>query len=119
MDKAFFKQLDQQHLSADNRRNINTILDLLDDRYSEITASGNLSHYQDYAKLVTLDISPKAYEILSYDIKVLSDSSVLSFYKLKEKNSNTLSLRSNIWLKSDENWQLIFHQGTPVISDED
>ena len=88
MDKAFFKQLDQQHLSADNRRNINTILDLLDDRYSEITASGNLSHYQDYANLATLDVSPKAYEILSYDIKVLSDSSVLSFYKLKEKNSN-------------------------------
>ena len=82
MDKAFFKQLDQQHLSADNRRHINTILDLLDNRYSEITASGNLSHYQDYAKLVTLDVSPKVYEILSYDIKVLSDSSVLSFYKL-------------------------------------
>lgn len=119
MDKAFFKQLDQQHLSADNRRHINTILDLLDNRYSEITASGNLSHYQDYAKLVTLDVSPKVYEILSYDIKVLSDSSVLSFYKLKEKNSNTLSFRSNIWLKSDDNWQLIFHQGTPVISDED
>ncbi|MGX7048523.1 hypothetical protein RU86_GL000570 [Lactococcus piscium] len=119
MDKAFFKQLDQQHLSADNRRNIKTILGVLDERYSEITASGNLNHYQDYAKLATLDVSPKAYEILSYDIKVLSDSSVLSFYKLKEKNSNTLSFRSNIWLKSDENWQLIFHQGTPVIADED
>lgn len=106
-------------MSADNRRHIKTILGVLDDRYSEITASGNLNHYQYYAKLATLDVSPKAYEILSYDIKVLSDSSVLSFYKLKEKNSNTLSFRSNIWLKSDENWQLIFHQGTPVISDEE
>ncbi|MDN6212570.1 MAG: hypothetical protein L0J15_10125, partial [Lactococcus sp.] len=91
----------------------------LDDRYSDITASGSFNLYQDYTMLVTLDVSPKVYEILSYDIKVLSDSSVLSFYKLKEKNSNTLSLRSNIWLKSDENWKLIFHQGTPVISDEE
>ena len=81
MDKAFFKQLDQQHLSADNRRHINMILDLLDNRYSEITASGNLSHYQDYAKLVTLDVSPKVYEILSYDIKVLSDSTASKIAK--------------------------------------
>ncbi|MBO0469921.1 hypothetical protein JZO66_05155 [Enterococcus sp. DIV0242_7C1] len=91
-----------------------SILGLLDSRFSEITSSGKLKHYEDYKELKKLDQGVRNFVILEYDIKIIDDKTVISIYKLKDDNDNSLSMRSNVWINEFGEWKMIFHQGTLI-----
>lgn len=112
MEKSFFENLDRQHLLPENRENMNTILNIMDKDYCEITASGKIYHYDDYVSLDTLDLETKEYEIISYQIEEINKETVLSIYEIIEKKSKLKTLRSSLWVQTEGQWKLKFHQGT-------
>lgn len=89
------------------------IIDILSESYMEITQSGVVKDYAYYKSLTTLGDSKL--EIMEYDIKILDETKVLSYYKLKNLSENSYTMRSNIWIIENDLWKLTFHQGTKIV----
>ena len=92
---------------------------LLADDFMEFGSSGKV-----YDKKMILDRLPKDTEISSiqfivsdFQIKELSENVVLATFKtdkISTDNSSVISLRASIWKKINGNWQMVYHQGTPM-----
>lgn len=52
--------------------------------------------------------------VTDFNIKLLATDVVLATYQTYRQSDNTLALRSSIWKLNDDNWQMLFHQGTPT-----
>ncbi|MBF2362398.1 hypothetical protein IA759_04135 [Listeria marthii] len=113
LTKENFQKLDQIHLSLENRHSMSEIIDILSESYMEITQSGVVKDYAYYKSLTTLGDSKL--EIMEYDIKILDETKVLSYYKLKNLSENSYTMRSNIWIIENGLWKLTFHQGTKIV----
>ncbi|HFQ5957255.1 TPA: hypothetical protein ACHR8T_000668 [Listeria monocytogenes] len=113
LTKENFQKLDQIHLSLENRHSMSEIIDILSESYIEITQSGVVKDYAYYKSLTTLGDSSLA--IMEYDVKILDETKVLSYYKLKNLSENSYTMRSNIWIFENSSWKLTFHQGTRII----
>ncbi|WP_181328146.1 nuclear transport factor 2 family protein [Listeria monocytogenes] len=113
LTKKNFQKLDEIHLSQKNRHSMSAIIDILSESYIEITQSGVVKDYTYYKSLTTLGDS--SLEIIEYDIKILDETKVLSYYKLKNLSENSYTMRSNIWIFENNSWKLTFHQGTKIV----
>ncbi|EHM4864577.1 TPA: hypothetical protein ACSY4P_02835 [Listeria monocytogenes] len=113
LTKENFQKLDEIHLSLENRHSMSEIIDILSESYIEITQSGVVKDYAYYKSLTTL--SDSSLKIMEYDIKVLDETKVLSYYKLKNLSENNYTMRSNIWIIENGSWKLTFHQGTKIV----
>ncbi|ECQ6721936.1 hypothetical protein FZ032_00565 [Listeria monocytogenes] len=113
LTKGNFQKLDEIHLSLENRHSMSEIIDILSESYIEITQSGVVKDYAYYKSLTTLGDS--RLKIMEYDIKVLDETKVLSYYKLKNLSENNYTMRSNIWIIENGSWKLTFHQGTKIV----
>ncbi|EDO0827499.1 hypothetical protein FVB53_02305 [Listeria monocytogenes] len=113
LTKENFQKLDEIHLSLENRHSMSEIIDILSESYIEITQSGVVKDYAYYKSLTTLGDS--SLKIMEYDIKVLDETKVLSYYKLKNLSGNNYTMRSNIWIIENDSWKLTFHQGTKIV----
>ncbi|EAG9222788.1 hypothetical protein AJL11_01900 [Listeria monocytogenes] len=113
LTKKNFQKLDKIHLSLENRHSMSAIIDILSESYIEITQSGVVKDYTYYKSLTTLGDS--SLEIIEYDIKILDETKVLSYYKLKNLSKNSYTMRSNIWIFENNSWKLTFHQGTKIV----
>ncbi|EHF2869282.1 hypothetical protein J0953_001759 [Listeria monocytogenes] len=113
LTKENFQKLDEIHLSLENRHSMSEIIDILSESYIEITQSGVVKDYAYYKSLKTLGDS--SLKIMEYDIKVLDETKVLSYYKLKNLSENNYTMRSNIWIIENGSWKLTFHQGTKIV----
>ncbi|ECQ0700179.1 hypothetical protein [Listeria monocytogenes] len=113
LTKENFQKLDEIHLSLENRYSMSEIIDILSESYIEITQSGVVKDYAYYKSLTTLGDS--RLKIMEYDIKVLDETKVLSYYKLKNLSENNYTMRSNIWIIENGSWKLTFHQGTKIV----
>lgn len=80
--KEKFLQLDLIHLNVENRKTLQSILDILSTDYIEVTKSGVIKKYDDYLNIDSLSLNQK--EIIDYEITVLSPSTVLSYYRLRD-----------------------------------
>ncbi|MBC1595533.1 hypothetical protein HB917_02905 [Listeria seeligeri] len=114
LTKENFQKLDEIHLSTNNRQSMAEILAILSKSYIEITQSGIVTDYEYYKSLNSLSTNPL--EIIHYDIKIIDQTKVLSYYKLKDIVKNTYTMRSNLWILEDGNWKLAFHQGTKIVA---
>ncbi|ECH7280704.1 hypothetical protein K1R85_000110 [Listeria monocytogenes] len=113
LTKENFQKLDEIHLSLENRHSMSEIIDILSESYIEITQSGVVKDYAYYKSLTTLGDS--RLKIMEYNIKVLDETKVLSYYKLKNLSENNYTMRSNIWIIENGSWKLTFHQGTKIV----
>lgn len=92
---------------------------LLADDFMEFGSSGKV-----YDKKMILDrlpkdteISPIQFIVSDFQIKELSENVVLATFKtnkISTDNSSVISLRASIWKKINGNWQMVYHQGTPM-----
>lgn len=113
LTKENFQKLDQIHLSFENRHSMKEIIAILSDSYIEITQSGVIKDFSYYKSLK--DLGDNTLEIIDYDIKILDETKVLSYYRLKNTSENSYTMRSNIWILENGSWKLTFHQGTKII----
>ena len=91
---------------------------LLADDYVEFGRSGRV-----YNKLQALEMmrqnSRRQISILDFAIKRLTNEAVLITYRTQHQAGTVIeTLRSSIWVKNNEKWQIIFHQGTPASTAE-
>ncbi|MBC2262245.1 hypothetical protein HCB45_11680 [Listeria sp. FSL L7-0091] len=112
LTKTNFQKLDQIHLSFENRHSMAEIIAILSESYIEITKNGVIKDYAYYKSLETL--GDNTLEITDYYIKILDETKVLTYYRLKNISENSYTMRSNIWIFENGSWKLTFHQGTKI-----
>lgn len=107
--KQTFYQLEALLLDSSVRKSLEKLNQLIADDFIEFGSSGKIYTKQDvFAAL--LSESPRQFIVKDFDVKELSENIVLATYKTEEKGKKCL--RSSIWKKADEDFRMIFHQGT-------
>ncbi|MGF6129552.1 hypothetical protein QF019_004780 [Pseudomonas frederiksbergensis] len=108
-------ELEQHLLSQPTRRDAEEISHLLADDFIEFGASGSVWTKADVVE--QLPHQPFSQRTISeFTAKQLSDNTALVTYRCHNiaigQRSPANSLRSSIWRRQDEQWQMVFHQGT-------
>lgn len=102
-------QLEQRLLSEVVRRDVDKISRLIADDFREFGASGGTWTKADLIEQLPQQAFTQR-TISQFTVKPLSEYTALVTYHCH--NSQTDSLRSSIWRKHGECWQMVFHQGT-------
>lgn len=105
-------KLEQRLLSQHTRGDVDEISRLIADDFCEFGASGGI-----WTKADVLEHLPQqtfSQRVISqFRVKPLSDDTALVTYHCAN-GPDSHSLRSSIWRREGEYWQMIFHQGTPT-----
>ena len=108
------KRLEETLLRPEVRRSREKMAALLADNFMEYGRSGRV-----YDKAAVLEMADKPFDGLlslnGFSAKALAPSVALIRYAtvLRRSDGNEFhSLRSSIWTRSGQRWQLVFHQGT-------
>lgn len=96
------------HLKSENRSN-SKILNILHPDFKEFGKSGKVFYKTDI-KQVQLDEDD--YRISNFEEYTLSEDCILCTYTLVNTTNNTITNRSSIWKYYENDWKLLFHQGT-------
>lgn len=96
------------HLKSENRAN-SKILDILHPSFKEFGKSGVI---YDKADINHSQLDNDIYKISDFEETTLSEGCILCTYTLFNTTNNTISNRSSIWKYYENDWKLIFHQGT-------
>ncbi|HLD82111.1 MAG TPA: DUF4440 domain-containing protein [Patescibacteria group bacterium] len=112
-----FYDLETTLLKPEVRSSREELDKLLADDFTEFGSSGSIYHKPDTLQGLTTSTDRIVFEVSDFEVKELSDSFVLTTFKTERTINDTdivISLRSSIWKKTDGNWQMFFHQGTPI-----
>ena len=108
------ERLEETLLRPDVRRSREKMSALLADNFMEYGRSGRV-----YNKAAVLEMADKPFDGLlslnGFSAKALAPSVALIRYATVLRRSDgkeSHSLRSSIWTRTGQNWQLVFHQGT-------
>lgn len=102
-------EYERYHLNRENRQN-GKFIDVLHPEYKEFGQSGRIYTYENFVGHRLTDDSE--YEITEFAVMELSDNSRLCTYVLLNKTTGTKSNRSSVWIRHNNDWKMIFHQGT-------
>ena len=116
MKETFLIELEKKLLNPAVRKSVEEFSQLLAEDYREFGSTGKVYNKKD--TIEALKKEPVG-EISARDFKVnllTPEVAIVTYTAIKRDNSNieTASLRSSVWKKTGEKWQILFHQGTPV-----
>jgi len=118
------EDLEVELLKPEVRRSAKRISELLADDFVEFGMFGKIYSKQDFLELLPNSEEEKfeRYNASNFEAREIAADTVLLTYKASieflKTNETIWTLRSSIWQKRGENWQMIFHQGT-IIKDTD
>lgn len=108
--------LEEKFLNKDFRRNRQAIAELLADDFHEFGSSGRVWTKQQI--LDKLESEPPFEAVMQdFEATKLAGEVVLVTYAVTLQSSDSesrTSLRSSVWIRRDDRWKMIFHQGTPA-----
>ncbi len=114
--KEIIYKLETDLLKPEVRSSIEKLDELLTNDFVEYGSSGLI-----YDKAAILERLPKgvspSYILNDFEIIVLSENIIQTRFKtdrINLDNTKTISLRTSLWRKNGNKWQIFFHQGTPV-----
>jgi|SRR5471032_802577 len=114
---AHIHELEQRLLQQEIRLDATSLNALLADDFVEFGARGQVWKKAD----IIADLQNETFAkrvIRNFETRELADGVVLATYVCSSDASNTetgsISLRSSIWRRHQDNWQMAFHQGTWV-----
>lgn len=111
------RQLEMELLSMDTRRDAERLNELIADEFTEIGKTGRIYTKKKVIEALNDEDDFEA-EIVSWKVTFLTDTIALAIYTvLQHKGENNFgqsSIRSSIWRSSGGQWQIIYHQGTPL-----
>ncbi len=84
----------------------------LSDEFVEIGRSGRVYDKAQILEAVGAEPDGVAIEASDFVFRRIAEGVVLVTYATRSHNGS--ALRSSIWRKAGERWQLVFHQGTPT-----
>ena len=109
-------EAERQLLDPDVRQSSHALNALLDDEFIEIAANGTVFDKQHVLTRLPTEVVPQFYNqhfkgrMLSDDVAQISYQAA---YRLSARSEFNYSLRMSLWRKSNEQWKMVFHQGTP------
>lgn len=110
--KEHLFNLENMLLKPDIRTTPKEIEKLLSDDFFEFGSSGRVWHKQDCLGLNGMEIVQMT--ISQFEIHSLSEGVVLTTYQIYDDKKLQKTLRSSIWKLNEDQWQMVFHQGTPI-----
>lgn len=116
--KATIFELETSLLKSETRLSRKKLNALLADDFMEFGSSGGIYDKKEILERLPENSknSPVEFLISGFEIKELGENIVLATFKtdkLLSDKSHIISLRSSIWRKAGDTWQMVFHQGTP------
>ena len=120
-DKEIIKnclyKLEKKLLQTNTHQFSLEITDLLSEEFVEFGSSGSIYNKKQVIEYLKQDTGYTT-NIENFDINILTENVILATYKAEKynchKGDRIKSLRSSLWKFSNNRWQLIFHQGTPL-----
>lgn len=112
-----FYDLETTLLKPEVRSSSEELDKLLADDFMEFGSSGSVYRKPNTLANLTANTDKVVYEVGDFEAKELSENFVLTTFKTKRTINDidvVVSLRSSIWKKTNGNWQIFFHQGTPT-----
>lgn len=113
--EAQLQALEEQLLQPDVRRDSQHISLLLADEFREFGSSGRIFNKEQILNALQKDV-PSRFVIEDFQSTPLCADTVLVTYRVTRYHLSTYqtaaSLRSSIWTRRDDRWQMLFHQGT-------
>lgn len=108
----------QEKRLLDRQESQENLSTLIDDEFIEIGSSA--THYNKADVIQWLSTNDQSIRSgTDFSAKLLANDLVLLTYTSHIQNTPEAlvkkALRSSIWRKQKENWQMVFHQGTPII----
>jgi len=109
-------EMELKLLDRNIRNNKNELIKYISREFIEYGASGRIYTYNDTVNLPSNEEDQIIYEIIKIDTKILSENIILVLYiiEIQNENEKNISNRSSIWKKENNDWKIIFHQGTKV-----
>lgn len=87
---------------------------LIADDFVEFGASGKVWAKSEIIAAMS-QWAPIERKVEDFTVHELCSSVFLVTYRVsKDGQASSFSLRSSLWRKKDENWQILFHQGTNI-----
>jgi len=115
---AVIQNLEELLLSPEIRANKEKLDLLLADDFIEFGSSGNIFSKSSIIDSLINSSEDWNYQINEFSCKPLARDIFLVTYRLSIFSEGNImlrkSLRSSIWRKKSQNWQIVFHQGTKV-----
>lgn len=115
------QQLEIELLKPEVRKSAKRISGLLANDFVEFGMEGEKFTKQNIIKALPNSKSEKyeKYKATNFKAKEIAPNTVLLTYRASientKKKTKIWTLRCSIWQKRRNNWQMIFHQGTPEI----
>ncbi|WP_449603007.1 nuclear transport factor 2 family protein [Paenibacillus sp. Marseille-Q9583] len=106
-------QLEKRLLEPEVRSSAKELSKLLADDFFEFGSSGKI--WSKKEGLSPNGIGVVRMRLSDFDIYPLSEDIVLTTYKIFNEEKIQHSLRSSVWKYKDAKWQMVFHQGTPIV----
>jgi hypothetical protein len=111
------RKLETDLLQPEVRRSPEALSSLLAEEFCEFGSSGRT-----YTKQAIIDYlptqSPLGVSIDDFSVTILAAGVALVKYRAARRSQSvpgeSISLRSSLWVRRDNRWQMIFHQGTKV-----
>lgn len=110
-------ELELSLLTPEVRMSVDKLNNLLSDDFIEFGSSGLVYDKKEILERLPTSSEKVEYVLTDFIIQILADDVVFATYKTDRIINNTdkiTSLRSSIWKKINGNWQMFFHQGTPI-----
>ena len=113
--KKEIKKLEELLLNPDIRKSVSDLSGILAEDFVEFGSSGRVFTKKEIIKSLQEESNPKL-SLTNFKLKELGGAYFLATYKgIREENGEKFySLRSSIWLKKNERYVMIFHQGTKI-----
>lgn len=107
--KAELKELEDAHVNIEVRAYAERLGQILADDFREIGSSGTMFDKED---CLVDGVVLSEMSIHNYEVEQLAPDVVLATYYIKDETRGRNTLRSSIWKRINDRWQLYFHQGT-------
>lgn len=115
--KTILLNLEQTLVEPQTRSSYDLLNKLLHDDFCEYGSSGKKYVKSDITERLPETVEHSVYVIEDYAVKQLSDDCVLVNFKTDRTDpdgTKVLSFRTSIWKLTNGQWQMFFHQGTPI-----
>lgn len=111
---------EERLLHSDHQSDSTIVNELLTPDFEEISASGQVIGRDAVIAWLRAKDNDQRWQFSNFQLQVLSHDLVLAKYHAQqmkpEKSASLGSLRSSIWRKHNDTWQMVFHQATKVKS---
>ncbi|MRX73876.1 DUF4440 domain-containing protein [Bacillus lacus] len=108
--KEHIRQLEEALLSPEVRSSKIKLKKMLADEFFEFGSSGKVLYKGE--DIAEDGISIVRMKMSHFELHPLSETIVLSTYRIFNEESEQYSLRSSIWKRIKGQWKMVFHQGT-------